>query len=54
MPVVYVGENELRESLSGSEWLESKLAMKENMAPLPMTEERRRFYRERPKLCVEN
>jgi ectoine hydroxylase-related dioxygenase (phytanoyl-CoA dioxygenase family) len=54
MPVVYVGDNELQESLSCSEWVESKLAtMEENMAPLPMDEERRRFYRERPELCVE-
>ncbi|MEA2069559.1 MAG: phytanoyl-CoA dioxygenase family protein [Verrucomicrobiota bacterium] len=53
MPVVYVGENQLRDSLSCSEWVESKLGMPENMAPLPMTEERRKFYRDRSKLCVQ-
>ena len=53
MPVVYVADNELQESLSCSKWVELKLTVKDNQAQLPMDEERRRFYRERPKLRVE-
>ena len=50
MPVVYTGEENLKEGLACSEWVESKLLTEGNMPTLPMTRERYLFYHESPKI----
>jgi phytanoyl-CoA hydroxylase len=52
MPVVYTGEDVLKEALACNEWVESKLVTEGNMAPLPLTRERCLFYHESPEIYI--